>query len=57
VLERVQLRAQDLWQVGPGSPLARAVEDLARRLATGEASVEQSGGIVSRLLTVFGQRN
>jgi len=58
VLERVQLRAQDLWQVGPGSLLARAVEDLARPLATGgEASVEQGGGIVSRLLTVFGQRN
>jgi pilus assembly protein CpaE len=58
VLERVQLRAQDLWQVAPGSPLARSVEDLARRLSSGgELSVEQGGGIVSRLLSAFGGRN
>jgi pilus assembly protein CpaE len=58
VLERVQLRAQDLWQVAPGSPLARSVEDLARRLSSGgEFSVEQGGGIVSRLLSAFGGRN
>ncbi|HXZ87077.1 MAG TPA: AAA family ATPase [Candidatus Binataceae bacterium] len=57
VLERVQLRAQDLWQVGPGSPLARAVEDLARRLASGGEATTEQGGIVSRLLSAFGQRN
>ena len=58
VLERVQLRAQDLWQVAPGSPLARSVEDLARRLSSGgELSVDQGGGIVSRLLSAFGGRN
>jgi pilus assembly protein CpaE len=58
VLERVQLRAQDLWQVAPGSPLARSVEDLARRLSSGgELSVEPGGGIVSRLLSAFGGRN
>ena len=57
VLERMQLRAQDLWQVGSGSPLARAVEELARRLATGgEVVAEQSGGLVSRLLSALGGR-
>jgi pilus assembly protein CpaE len=57
VLERVQLRAQDLWQVGPGSPLARSVEDLARRLASGGEVAIEHGGIMSRLLSAFGQRN
>lgn len=57
VLERIQLRAQDLWQVGPGSTLARAVEDLARRLAAGgEALADSGGGLVSRLLSAFGGR-
>ena len=56
VLERVQLRAQDLWQTGPGTPLARAIEDLARRLAIGgDAMGEQGGGLVSRLLSAFGR--
>jgi len=55
VLERVQLRAQDLWQVGPSSPLARAIEDLARRLVSGgEVVGEVNGGIVARLLSAFG---
>jgi len=55
VLERMQLRAQDLWQVGSGTPLARSVEELARRLATGgEVVVEPSGSLVSRLLSFFG---
>lgn len=56
LLERIQLRAQDLWQVGPGSPLARSIEDLAKRLAAGEVVVESSGGLVSRLLSAFGGR-
>lgn len=57
VLERMQLRAQDLWQVGAGSPLTRAVEELARRLASGgEAVAEQGGSLVSRLLSVLGGR-
>jgi len=55
VLERMQLRAQELWQVGSGTPLARSVEELARRLATGgEVVVEPSGSLVSRLLSFFG---
>ena len=32
VLERVQLSAQDLWQVAPNSPLTKSVEEMARRL-------------------------
>lgn len=56
LLERIQLRAQDLWQVGPGSPLARSIEELAKKLAAGEAMVESSGGLVSRLLSAFGGR-
>lgn len=58
VLERVQLRALDLWQVGQGSPLARAVEELARRLASGgEAAAENSGSLVSRLISALGGRS
>jgi pilus assembly protein CpaE len=56
LLERIQLRAQDLWQVGPGSPLARSIEEFAKRLAAGEVVVESSGGLVSRLLSAFGGR-
>jgi len=56
LLERIQLRAQDLWQVGPGSPLGRSIEELAKRLAAGEVVVESSGGLVSRLLSAFGGR-
>ncbi len=57
VLERVQLRAQDLWQVGPGSSLARAIEDLGRRLSSGGEAMAEQSGIMSRLLSAFGQRN
>jgi pilus assembly protein CpaE len=55
LFERMQLRAQDLWQAGPGSPLAKAIEDLARRLATGgEVVVEPSVGLFARLLSALG---
>jgi pilus assembly protein CpaE len=57
VLDRMQLRAQDLWQAGSGSPLAPAVEELAQRLAVVEGAVmEQSGGLVSRFLSALGAR-
>jgi pilus assembly protein CpaE len=53
-LERVQLRAQDLWQVGHATPLARAIEDLARRLSSGgEPMAESPGGLVARLFAAF----
>ena len=59
MLERVQLSAQDLWQVAPNSPLAKSVEDLARRLEVGrEASEGDSpNSLVSRLLNVIGARS
>ena len=59
VLERVQLSAQDLWQVAPNSPLAKSIEDLARRLEVGAATTESdsSNSLVSRLLNVIGARS
>ena len=59
VLERVQLSAQDLWQVAPNSPLAKSVEDLARRLEMGSEvpDSDPSNSLVSRLLNVIGARN
>jgi pilus assembly protein CpaE len=58
VLERVQLSAQDLWQVAPNSPLAKSVEDLARRLEVGveAASGDSANSLVSRLLLAIGAR-
>ncbi len=58
VLERAQLRATDLWQVGQGSVLARSIEDLGRRLASGnEVTEESAGGLMSRLISAFGGRS
>ena len=59
VLERVQLSAQDLWQVAPNSPLAKSVEDLARRLEVGNEvpDGDSSNSLVSRLLNVIGARS
>jgi pilus assembly protein CpaE len=59
VLERVQLSAQDLWQVAPNSPLAKSVEDLARRLEVGaeRTDADPSNSLVSRLLNVIGARS
>jgi pilus assembly protein CpaE len=59
VLERVQLSAQDLWQVAPNSPLAKSIEDLARRLEVGSEvpDGDSSNSLVSRLLNVIGARN
>jgi pilus assembly protein CpaE len=58
VLERVQLSAQDLWQVAPNSPLAKSVEDLARRLEVGAevSETESANSLVSRLLLAIGAR-
>jgi len=54
-LDRAQLRSKDLWQVAPGSPLTRAIRELAGKLAMeGEspaAPVESANGLVSRLLS------
>jgi pilus assembly protein CpaE len=59
ILERVQLSAQDLWQVAPNSPLAKGVEELARRIEVGveiAATADPTNSIVSRLLNVIGAR-
>ncbi len=57
VLERVQLSAQDLWQVAPNSPLTKTVEEMARKL-DGVADMDSSrnGSLVSRLLSSFSAR-
>jgi pilus assembly protein CpaE len=59
VLERVQLSAQDLWQVAPNSPLAKSIEDLARRLEVGAEATDtdSQNSLVSRLLNVIGARS
>jgi pilus assembly protein CpaE len=59
VLERVQLSAQDLWQVAPNSPLAKSIEELARRLEVGNETTDSDpqNSLVSRLLNVIGARN
>ncbi|MHB8381871.1 MAG: AAA family ATPase [Candidatus Binataceae bacterium] len=60
ILERIQLSAQDLWQVAPNSPLAKSIEDIARRIASSNASfaTETPDGskFVSKLLNVIGAR-
>jgi pilus assembly protein CpaE len=58
VLERAQLSAQDLWQVAPNSPLAKSVEDFARRLEVGAevTNADSSNSLVSRLLSAIGAR-
>ena len=55
MLEKMQLRAQDLWQLGPTSPLARAIETLAQRInARREPVAEVGEGFITRLFSVFG---
>lgn len=60
ILERIQLSAQDLWQVAPNSPLAKSVEEIARRVASSnpDAALDGApeGSIVSKLLNVIGAR-
>jgi len=57
-IERVQLRGQDLWQAAPNSALARAVNELAARLASpgSAAPGEQpaAGKLFSRLRDALG---
>jgi Flp pilus assembly CpaE family ATPase len=47
-LQRAQLRAQDIWQVAPNGPLARASADLARRLTTRGGPERIARGLWSR---------
>lgn len=57
MLEKMQLRVHDLWQVGPSSALARATETLARRInARREPVAEEGPGLVARFFGAFGAR-
>ena len=57
VLERVQLSAQDLWQVAPNSPLTKAVEEMARKLdGVADDDSSRGGSFVSRLRNALGAR-
>ncbi len=57
VLERVQLSAQDLWQVAPNSPLTKAVEEMSRKLdGISDHDSSRNGSLVSRLLSSFSAR-
>src|SRR5258708_29762796 len=57
VLERIQLSAQDLWQVPPNSPLAKCVEEFARRPENGAATAAaKSNSLASRLPPPIGAR-
>jgi len=56
-LERVQLSGEDLWKVAPNGPLARAVDELARRLAGPEAPAQPEAGLISRLFSAVATRN
>jgi pilus assembly protein CpaE len=56
LLERVQLSAQDLWQIAPNSTVARSVEDFARRLdGCAPAESPRESSIMSRLLGAIGR--
>jgi Flp pilus assembly CpaE family ATPase len=57
-MERIELSGKDLWQVAPGSPLARGFEDLARSIA--QPAVAQapsrSTNAVSRMVSALMSR-
>jgi pilus assembly protein CpaE len=58
-MERIEMSGQDLWRVVPNSALAKSYEQLARKLAEapGEARVERSAGVVSRLVSAIVSRS
>jgi Flp pilus assembly CpaE family ATPase len=50
LIEKAQLRRQDVWQTGPASAYVKAVESLARRLTTRrEAAPAPAPGLFARL--------
>jgi pilus assembly protein CpaE len=51
-LDRVHITGTDLWNTAPGSPLTKAIEKLAIRIACPDQRVEEvSGSLLSRLLS------
>ncbi|MBF6569785.1 MAG: AAA family ATPase [Candidatus Binataceae bacterium] len=57
-LERVQLRAQDLWKIAPNSAFTRSIEELARRIAAVDLAEapEVGAGLLSRLFAAIAAR-
>ncbi|MBF6570162.1 MAG: AAA family ATPase [Candidatus Binataceae bacterium] len=55
-LERVQLSGDDLWKFAAHGTLARAVDDLAHRLAGPEIEPQQTSGIFARLFSAVSAR-
>jgi pilus assembly protein CpaE len=55
LMEALQLHNEDLWRVSPSSRLARAFEDLARRLESPDATPE-APRFVERLMSAIGVR-
>ena len=55
LMERVQLQGQDLWRLAPSSQVARAVEDLARKIAAVDdgTAARNGSGFVARFLGVL----
>jgi pilus assembly protein CpaE len=55
-LERSLVRGRDLFRVAPRSPLARAIEHLARRVSSGDDDTAEPApqGVVTRLLARLG---
>ena len=52
--ERIEMTAQDLFQVAPNSPAARAVMELAALLMPQVDAVEApAGGMLSRMMSAF----
>jgi len=56
VMDALQLYAEDLWRQAPSSRLARAFEDLARRLDDPAADVAPPR-LVARLMGAIGVRS
>ncbi|HUN58270.1 MAG TPA: AAA family ATPase [Candidatus Binataceae bacterium] len=57
LMERVQLRKQNVWQAGASSAYVRAMETLAWRLTVQREDVAaSSGGLLGRLFGAFGAR-
>jgi pilus assembly protein CpaE len=54
-LERVELSGKDLWLAAAGSPIVKALEELAHRMTPGaEAGEPAESGLVSRIFSALG---
>jgi pilus assembly protein CpaE len=54
-LERAELSGKDLWQAAAGSPMVKALDELAHQMAPAENAVEPAeAGLVSRIFSALG---